>query len=424
MAQSVSDRMMAAADAGCEESKLLMNRRAMMGLTAGFFTWGFMPKSAEAGANQDRRLLIVLLRGGLDGMHVAYNASEQTQLGNYRTSMLASDYLTRNYTTLGSGFKINKALSKFKTMFSAGEAALIHAIAPPLQSRSHFDCMANVESGQVGLKNIGNQGWLNRFVAGVAEGVPLKSPLAMGGLPLILQGNAPVQSWGPVALWNFESDFSERLVTKYNAARPSWGAALRSGLDTNALAAGGASSSSSLVQTFSGAATLMSAATGPRIGVITVEGLDTHASQVSLLDALLANFDNGLDTFRTKMRAAGQWNSTAVVCVTEFGRTMHDRLTGTDHGTGTVAFLAGGNIQGNRVITDWPGISETALRDSRDLRATTDTRSLFKGLLTEHLGCANTKFLNETVFPGSVDVPALSGLVVNSPGNLSMKNAI
>jgi uncharacterized protein (DUF1501 family) len=83
---------------------------------------------------------------------------------------------------------------------------------------------------------------------------------------------------------------------------------------------------------------------------------------------------------------------------------------GTDHGTGTVAFLAGGALRGGRVIADWPGLKTAQLHEGRDLRPTTDLRSVLKGLLRDHLRVREDA-LASTVFPDSAEAAPMAGLV-------------
>ena len=105
------------------------------------------------------------------------------------------------------------------------------------------------------------------------------------------------------------------------------------------------------------------------------------------------------------------WKETAVAVITEFGRTARINGTeGTDHGTATVALLAGGAVKGGRVIADWPGLGEASLYERRDLKATTDLRAVLKGLLRDHLR-VDERALAETVFPGSAAVKPTAGLV-------------
>jgi len=100
-----------------------------------------------------------------------------------------------------------------------------------------------------------------------------------------------------------------------------------------------------------------------------------------------------------------------VVLTTEFGRTAHINGTGgTDHGTGTVALLAGGALKGGRVIADWPGLKPADLYENRDLKPTADLRALLKGLLRDHLR-ADEGALLANVFPGSANVKPMPGLV-------------
>jgi uncharacterized protein (DUF1501 family) len=105
------------------------------------------------------------------------------------------------------------------------------------------------------------------------------------------------------------------------------------------------------------------------------------------------------------------WRETVVAVITEFGRTARINGTdGTDHGTGTVAFLAGGAISGGRVIADWPGLKTVQLYEQRDLKPTTDLRAVLKGLLRDHLHL-EARVLADSVFPDSADVAPTAGLI-------------
>src|SRR4029077_5214459 len=119
----------------------------------------------------------------------------------------------------------------------------------------------------------------------------------------------------------------------------------------------------------------------------------------------LKALDQGLASLKQQLGSA--WADTAVLLVTEFGRTAAiNGARGTDHGTGAAALLLGGAVTGGRVvagwagvwargrlpgagalaIADWPGLSARALYQGRDLTPTLDLRSVFKGILAEHLG--------------------------------------
>jgi uncharacterized protein (DUF1501 family) len=160
------------------------------------------------------------------------------------------------------------------------------------------------------------------------------------------------------------------------------------------------------------AALLMRSEGGPQVAVFEATGWDTHANQ-GAVRGVLAQRLGGLDTaLRTLSEGLGpMWSRTAVLVVTEFGRTAAMNGTrGTDHGTGSCAFLAGGAVRGGRVISDWPGLSRSALLDGRDLKPTLDLRSVFKAVLAEHLRI-DARSLDARVFPDSNGARPLQGLM-------------
>ena len=153
-------------------------------------------------------------------------------------------------------------------------------------------------------------------------------------------------------------------------------------------------------------------ANGPQAAVLELGGWDTHANQANANGALSANLghlDAGLGALRDGLSGSGTWKRTVIVVVTEFGREVSVNGTqGTDHGTGGAAFVLGGAVQGGRVVADWPGLAKKDRFEGRDLRITTDLRSVFKGVLADHLQ-VSTRSLNGEVFPGG---EALKGLAL------------
>ena len=160
------------------------------------------------------------------------------------------------------------------------------------------------------------------------------------------------------------------------------------------------------------AAALMRSVGGPEVAVIEASGWDTHANQGGAKGTLaqrLAGLDKALRTLADELGPL--WPQTAVLVVTEFGRTAAMNGTrGTDHGTGGCAFLAGGAVRGGRVVADWPGLARTALLDNRDLRPTLDLRSVFKAVLDEHMH-VEARALATRIFPDSSGARPLKGLV-------------
>jgi uncharacterized protein (DUF1501 family) len=160
------------------------------------------------------------------------------------------------------------------------------------------------------------------------------------------------------------------------------------------------------------AAKFLASTGGPRIGALALDGWDTHVNEGAVggrLANLLGALDGAIAAIETNMGAA--WRETVVSMVTEFGRTARvNGNDGTDHGTATIAVMAGGALKGGRVIADWPGLKSSDLYEARDLKPTTDLRAVLKGLLRDHLR-VDEQALATTIFPGSANVKSMAGLV-------------
>jgi len=401
---------------GCAESRLLINRRGLMGLSVGLFSFAFAPRIASAAGAADPRLVVVLLRGGIDGLNVlpyfgnGYGPASRGSLALDESKQLG---LGNGF----AGFKLNAVMTNYHKMFTDGQARIVLPIAPPLQTRSHFDCAFNLENGHERSARC-DSGWLNRLFACLPEDKKLKlrsMPLQIGNTPLILTGNESVLSWTP---WLYNPDFfktpaAASLTSMY--ANTVLASKLRDGSALNSAAAGAREDnavSNPLQRGFIGAARLLGAEDGPRVAVITVDNFDAHVAGAENTAKTLAKFDTSLGLFRERATSLGYWDETVIVCVSEFGRTVSDNSKGgSDHGIGTTALLAGGAIHGSDIFGEWPNLTAPgALADNNDVRALYDTRDLFKAILREHLDIADdgtrARFINEVVFPGADTLPA------------------
>lgn len=403
---------------GCAESRLLMSRRAMLGVTAGLFSWAFMPRFAEAApSHDDPRLLVVVLRGGMDGLNVVVPFGDK-----HYVSMRGDIAIPKSATIkLDTFFGLHPALKSFGGYYKDGEAAVVHATCVPLHNRSHFDGQDNLENGLPGLTSNAT-GWLNRLLSALPKGAPIKSKgaIQIGEAPLILRGPAPVLGWSPTWFSHVEDPLLYLVRTLYRQNDRVLYETLERGLKADRLAEKvdkDDGNISELRKGFRGAARLVGAKDGPRIAVLSVGGWDTHTDQgaeAGQLAGVLGGLDEAIKDFRDTIGSA--WKQTVVVMVTEFGRTVRvNGDGGTDHGVGTVALLAGGAVRGGRVFGDWPGLAPNKLFEDSDLRPTTDIRSVFKGILRDHLGVPKT-LLNATIFPESGGAPPMDGLIRSGGG--------
>ena len=198
-----------------------------------------------------------------------------------------------------------------------------------------------------------------------------------------------------------------RGATLYDAdpqLHPLWSAAL----DARGLA-GGQSAKQDPASLGRLAASFLAQPAGPRIAMIETAGWDTHSGQAPRLAARLKALDATLAALRDGLGPA--WTQTAVLVATEFGRTAAVNGTaGTDHGTGTVAMLAGGAVKGGRVVADWPGLAPSQLYENRDLKPTAGLDALIAGVAGESLGLDPAR-VAQALFAAAPPGRPMTGLV-------------
>lgn len=395
----------------------MVTRRSVLACSTQLAVLAHWPGLALANREGEERLVVVILRGALDGLAAVAPYAEPRYSPLRGPLSLPSPNGAGNSLKLDGLFTLHPALTRMHEIFAAGELAVVHAVATPYRERSHFDGQAVLENGSAGTAHL-RSGWLNRVVAEWID-EPRGSAIALAqNVPLVLRGEASVASWSPSGLTNADEDTFARVADLY-AGDALLAARLEEGLRARAIA-GEASANmgrsprarDDFDALAAAAARFLAAADGPRIAVLESTGWDTHANQGAdqgQLATRLGRLDSGLSTLKRDL--GRQWTRTVVAVVTEFGRTVAVNGTrGTDHGTGGCAFLAGGAVAGGRVVGDWPGLAERDLHEGRDLRATTDLRAIFKGVLRDHFGLDERALANE-VFPGSAGLKPLDGLI-------------
>lgn len=363
----------------------------------------------------DRRLVVVLLRGALDGLY-AVQPYGDPGLAALRGPLALPEPGREpggeeRLLDLGGMFGLHPALANLHAMFKANQAMVLHAVAGPYRSRSHFEAQDLLESGS-GQRLA--SGWLNRALQALPPGEQARTGIAVGtGVPLLLRGTAPVGAYAPPGLTRPAAELMYRLAT-LQQSDPRLGPSFAEGMRGRGFVAQtlGDSETNRERVTFARLASiagrLMTEPGGPRVAALELGGWDTHAGQSARILGPLRALDEGLGQLRDGLGA--HWGSTAVLVVTEFGRTARvNGNMGTDHGTGGVAFLAGGAVAGGRVVADWPGLAEDKLFENRDLMPTQDLRSIAKGLLRDHLRLPDAAVAR--AFPGSPEAPAMRGLI-------------
>jgi uncharacterized protein (DUF1501 family) len=388
---------------------ILKRRTALLGLASAITFGG--SSFAFAQAETHKRLVVVLLRGAMDGLAAVVPYGDPN-LRNWRSAIVTPEPGSeQGLLDLGGFWGLHPALPNLHALYKAGAMLPVHAVAMPKRTRSHFDGQDLLECG---TEERLDSGWLNRLAALLPAGGPSDNAVALGeNVPLLLRGPVHVSSWSPGAKPTPSTEFYSRLRA-IHSTDPLTGPALDDGFREREFNMHATSAPTDgkgnhpFVVLARTAGQLLGKSDGPRLAALQLDGWDTHAFQVFRLGFSFKPLDDGMAALRDALGPA--WSDTVVLIVTEFGRTVRvNGNGGTDHGTGTVAFVLGGAVNGGRVQVDWPGLGESQLFENRDLNPTTDLRSVTKAIVGPHFGLKPEAL--DRLFPDSAHAEPIAGLL-------------
>lgn len=368
-----------------------------------------------AAAPWDQRLVVIILRGGMDGLD-AVRPYGDANFAALRPGLLAPSQPSGH--DLDGFFAMHPDLAELMPLWRQGELGFVQAVSTPYRDRrSHFDGQDLLEAGTMGLGQR-RDGWLNRLLQ-MQSGVVARTAFAIGhGDMQLLHGPAPVSDWSPDADLAL-SPQAEQLASLMMQEDPLFASALSEALDLSrsevelgAMASGDEDSPEmaepmmAMPRAAKGKAHLKLAEFAAkqlrgetRIASFSLNGWDTHSYQKRGLGAALKRLSGCILALKQGV-GPSVWDQTAVVAMTEFGRTVRENGTGgTDHGTGGTMVLAGGAIRGGKVYGRWPGLNEAALYNRRDLMPTGDVREVAAWIMRGLTGTSQSALENQ-VFPG------------------------
>lgn len=359
-----------------------------------------------ASAPFDHRLIVVILRGAMDGLDVV------RPMGDPNFQLLRPGLLTQPGLALDDFWQLHPQLNPLMPLWQAGELGFVQAVSTPYRDkRSHFDGQDLLEAGTAmnAPLELRRVGWLNRLLSGFPN-AEASSAFAIGreALP-ILSGPAAVRRWSPDTDLDISPQARRLLESLYETDEPFHVAA------NTAFALTEASQSAN-----EGMMAPAAKPTGPgapdpqiamftkftaermredtRIAALSLAGWDTHARQVSAMVRPLDRLSNLILSFKAELGPL--WDKTAFLAMTEFGRTVRENgSAGTDHGTGGLMITAGGAIKGGKVMGRWPGLAESDLYAGRDLTPTGDVRSVAGWVMHALMGVEKRRIETE-IFPG------------------------
>lgn len=390
-----------------------MHRRAFLsgGMSLAGSGWAY----AAAGAT-DRRLIVVFLRGAIDGLSVVVPHGEAAYYRSRPRIAIPRPGETDGVLNLDGRFGLHPALDSLLPLWQQGSLAFVQATGSPDPTRSHFDAQDYMERGTLGSKRIA-AGWLNRLVALMGNGSPLQAVSVGAIVPRIFAGPVAVATVSggrgglrpqpldrPRVASAFDrlyggSDLLSRTYREGRASRELMKEALNGDDAERRMADNGAPAVGSFARDAGRLAQLMATNPKVQIGFLSAGGWDTHVNQGGAQGQLanrLQQLGKGLATLAQGLGPV--YTRTAIVVLSEFGRTVRENGNGgTDHGHGNAIWLLGGGFKGGKVYGTWPGLDPDQLYEGRDLAVTTDFRDVLVAVLVQQFGLNAAQL--QAVFP-------------------------
>lgn len=386
----------------------------------------------------DNRLIVIILRGAMDGLDVVQPLGDPLFAG-YRPKLATGE----GTIPLDGRFALHGRLSGWKELWDKGELGFVHATSTPYRDkRSHFDGQDMLEAGtgmDVPVERM-SDGWLNRMLQAV-PGLRSETAYAVGRDPLpVLDGKAWVRNWSPdlrmnlspqsrllmEAIYHDDPLFRDATFEALDMADELMGERARDRAMADMAPAMQApppmdgmmpppTAEERQARQLADVDRLVDFAArklqeDTRIAAFSLSGWDTHRNQSGSIQPALVRLERMILRLRDQM-GPQVWGKTAVLAMTEFGRTVAENGSGgTDHGTGGAMVTAGGALRGGRVMGRWPGLAEADLYDRRDLMPTSDVRAWAAWTLRGLYGF-DRAVLEQSVFPG-LDMGEDPGIVL------------
>jgi uncharacterized protein (DUF1501 family) len=399
-----------------------MLRRDLLGLVGGAAIAPLLgPIWAARADGPPKRLIVVMLRGAVDGLSVVAPYGDNAYYEARPTIAIQRPGTENGALALDGHFGLHPSLASLMPLWSDKKLAFIHAAGSPDPSRSHFDAQLYIENGTPG-HNTTQDGWMNRLLAALpgprsptdalAVGPVLpyifKGPEAVANLPLGPKAADPMAIDKPEIQSAFDklyagSDRQSEAYRQGRAARTQLVADMSS--EEQKMADNGAPPAEGYPAIAQRLAQLIGQDRHIRLAFVSVGGWDTHARQGNDKGQLAGRLKALGDGLATLAKSLGSdWNDTVVAVISEFGRTVHENGNGgTDHGHGNAIWVMGGPVKGGKIYGAWPGLATAQLYQGRDLAVTTDYRHPLSAIVERHLRLDDKTLAK--IFPGITAPP-------------------
>ena len=342
-----------------------VNRREFIAACGSLTLVGSPLFNARAAGLTKRNLVVIMLRGGMDGLTAVQPRDNQMKKAR-------PDIIVEGAKKLTSDFNLHPRLEAFHECWREGTAAVYHATSIPYTGRSHFDGQNLMETG-AHIAYAEKTGWLGRGMdAAELDGLAVSLPM-----PLLLRGSTGLDNYFPTYMRMPSNSALESIQASYTP-----GSDLAHTLDrirhrpAAMMVQHGDNEAHELAKV---AADELSREDGPRIAVFDLDGFDTHAAQGGSdgeHGEQLNNYDRVLSVLKDNLGDA--YDNTLIMTLTEFGRKVEQNGGyGTEHGYGTAILMAGGLVKKAEIHADWPCLRSKDMFEGQDLNATVDARSIY-----------------------------------------------
>jgi uncharacterized protein (DUF1501 family) len=369
-----------------------------------------------------KTLVCLFQRGAADGLNIVVPHGEEAYYALRPTIAIPRPGTPNGAIDLDGFFGLHPSLAPLEPLWDQKLLAPIQAVGSPSSTRSHFDAQDYMETGTPDVKGTTN-GWLNRLLAveGTCEqhasapcqpASPFRAVSLTPQTPRILEGRVETIAMNSLNEFSVRATGTDvqRLEALYRTGNADLvhgtGAEMFDAVKmlraTNpqqyAPANGAQYPKTQFGQRLKQIAQLIKANVGVEVAFADVGGWDTHVNQGAATGQLASRLDDFARSLAAFVRDLDdKMNDVLVLTMSEFGRTAHENGTrGTDHGHATSFFVLGGGVKGGKVHGKWPGLAPDQLNEGRDLKLTTDFRTVFNEVTTRHLGATKAN----TIFPG------------------------
>jgi uncharacterized protein (DUF1501 family) len=362
--------------------------------------------------NNPKRLIVIFLRGGVDGLNIVVPYSETAYYQARPKIAIPQPGKEGGVIDLDGRFGLHPVLSPLIPFWEKGNLAFVHACGLTDSTRSHFDAQKYMESGTPGNKGT-RDGWMNRLLGVIAKKTPVQAVTVGQNTPWILYGQMPIANLPsgsnpkkrllidrPQVATAFDQLYSgnDSLSQTYRQGRMAREAIMKDLDKEMTMANNGAPLPDGFAKDASRLAQLMARDSRIELGFMALGGWDTHANQGSTQGTLAQNLGKlGKGLAALAQGLGNVYQNTTIVVMSEFGRTVRQNNNGgTDHGHGNVVWVLGGNVKGGKVYGEWPGLSASQLYEKRDLAIATDFRDVISTVLQRHINL-NSSQLNQVL---------------------------